>query len=194
MKIEAQTLQDIEVWGKFEPVFTEYVKDVLKEARLFPKFSPQRIRDAHGAWLSDLTRVDKNEPNLGDGLDHFKRCGHLAFWIRRMSPLVDVVDLTANIADAPGYDLTNQEIEFRGLLYAYGNEYLAFDFGYQFCRFYELRRGLADKLVLGPDYLITICHFLKYKTVSPHALYLIYKSLFAINPPRPKPDTPQVPT
>lgn len=96
-----------------------------------------------------------------------------------MSPLVDVIDLREDIADSPGYDLTKKQSEFRELLFAYANEYLAFDFGYQFCRFYELGKGRAESLNLGDDYYRTMCHFLKYKTVSPHALFLIYKSLFA---------------
>ena len=28
------------------------------------------------------------------------------------------------------------------------------------------------------EYIESVCHFLKFKQVSPHALYLIYKSLF----------------
>jgi hypothetical protein len=31
---------------------------------------------------------------------------------------------------------------------------------------------------LSVDYYRTVCHFLKYKTVSPHGIFLLYKSLF----------------
>ena len=137
---------------------------------------------AHGAWLSDLKRVNDHEPQLGGGLDHFKRRGHFAFWVRRMSPVVEAIDSTKNIADAEGYPLSVDEIAFRDLLFGYSNEYLAFDLGFQFCRYYEIGKtggsARAQSLVLSEDYIRMACHFLKYKNVSPHSLYLIYKSLF----------------
>ena len=100
-----------------------------------------------------------------------------------MGPVVEAVDLTRSIADAPGYDLSPDEIAFRDLLFGYSNEYLAFDLGFQFCRYYEMENGSprAAALVLDEDYIRTTCHFLKYKTVSPHALYLIYKSIFLVS-------------
>ena len=71
---------------------------------------------------------------------------------------------------------------FRGLLLPYANEYLAFDFGFQIVKFYELGKEggskRANEMALSRDYYKTVCHFLKYKTVSPHALNLIYRSLF----------------
>ena len=80
--------------------------------------------------------------------------------------------------------MTTDESAFRDLLFGYCNEYLAFDLGYQFCRYYEINKAggsqRATTLILDEDYLRTTCHFLKYKQVSPHALYLLYKSLFLI--------------
>ena len=99
-----------------------------------------------------------------------------------MSPIVEAIDLTQNEADAPGYPISRDEEAFRDLLFGYHNEYMAFEIGYQFCRFYELSDPMpsqrADSLILTDDYYKTMCHFLKYKTVSPHAMFLIYKSLF----------------
>jgi hypothetical protein len=106
----------------------------------------------------------------------------MAFWLRRVSPVVEAIDLTSNPQDALGYPLSEDELAFRDLLFGYCNEYLAFDLGFQFCRYYEIaKKGnsrRADGLILSEDYLRTTCHFLKYKNVSPHALFLIYKSLF----------------
>lgn len=183
MHIEAGMLESIEEDGDvFMQVFSDYTVHVLHEARLFPKLSKLRVIEAHGAWRNDMHRVSGSEPELEEGLDHFKRCGHLTFWIRRMSPVVEAYDLTAGVADAPGMPITEDEQAFRDLLFGYCNEYLAFDFGFQFCRFYEMNKNgrspRAEGLALDEDYIRTVCHFLKYKSVSPHAIFLIYKSLF----------------
>lgn len=182
MRITKDTLPDMRNVRAFMGTYTSYVTETLGEARLFPKFAPQRVVEAHGAWKEDLTRVSDHEPNLENGLDHFKQCGHLIFWVRRMSPLVEAIDLTENIADAPGLPLTDTETRFRNLLFGYANEYLAFDLGFQICKFYEINKpgssAHAEGLVLSHDYYQTMCHFLKYKNVSPHAMYLILKSLF----------------
>jgi len=182
MDIKAGDLEAIEDEATFVRFYTDYVQHVFHQARLYPRLSKPRVIEAHGAWLSDLKRVNDHEPQLGEGLDHFKRAGHLAFWVRRMGPVVEAVDTTQNFADAPGYDLSSDEQAFRDLLFGYANEYVAFDLGYQFCRYYELNKAggsaRANSLILTEDCIRTNCHFLKYKQVSPHALYLIFKSLF----------------
>lgn len=187
MFITANTLPEMATANGFVANYTTFVIDAMKAARLYPRFSIQRLVEAQGAWQNDLSRVGAHEPNLEDGLDHFKQCGHLAFWIRRMSPLIEAADLTQNAADPPGYDVSEGEQEFRNLLFAYANEYLAFDLGFQICKYYESNKAGAPEasarakaLVLDHDYYKTMCHFLKYKTVSPHAMFLIYKSLFAV--------------
>lgn len=183
MRIDKNTLPDLEKRDVFSGTYIGYVVETLGHARLFPKFAAQRVIEAHGAWLSDLRRVGDHEPQLDDGLDHFKRCGHLAFWIRRMSPMVEVIDLTENVADAPGHPVTDAENAFRDLLFGYANEYLAFDFGFQICKFYEMYKPggsvRASNFTPSMEYIQGTCQFLKYKTVSPHAMFLIYKSLFA---------------
>jgi len=156
---------------------------VIDPARLFPHLSKPRIYEAHGAWLMDLKRVGEHEKNLVNGLDHFKRCGHLAFWLRRMSPVVEFMDLDFGKDELP---MTQPEKDFRGLLLGYCNEYLAFDFGFQICKYYEVHHktkasGRAAELLLSQKYYQTTCHFLKYKTASPHALQLNFKSLFYYN-------------
>ena len=87
-----------------------------------------------------------------------------------------------NLGDAEGYPLTVDEKEFRKLLLGYSNEYLAFDYSYQICKFYELGKdGGSDRaanLIPPREYYVTACQFMKYKNVSPHALHLVLKSLF----------------
>lgn len=180
MDIKAGDLEAIEDEETFVHFFVDYAQSVMQHARLYPRLSKPRVVEAHGAWLNDLKRVTDRE-RLEEGLDHFKRSGHLAFWVRRMGPVVETVE-TISYQDSPGYELSGDEKAFRDLLFGYCNEYLAFDLGFQFCRYYETGKAggseRANTLVLGEDYLKTTCHFLKYKNVSPHALFLIYKSLF----------------
>lgn len=182
MKITKDTLPSLHDVNAFLTLYPEFCCTVLDAARLAPHFAPLRLVEAHGAWVNDMNRVEEREEQLQDGLDHFKQCGHLAFWLRRMSPVVEAIDTTQNLADAEGLPVTSNEEAFRNLLFGYLNEYLAFDFCYQICRFYE--SGLSggqervNSRVLSADYYRTMCHFLKYKTVSPHSLFLIYKSIF----------------
>lgn len=167
----------------FVEKFGEYAGDVLRTCRLHPVASTPRIIEAYGAWKNDLLRVGEHEPKLNDGLDHFKQCGHLAFWLRRLSPIVESYDTLQNLGDSQGYPLNDDEKAFRKLLLGYVNEYLAFDYGYQICKYYEIGQegGSERAQSLAPDreYYQTMCQFLKYKNVSPHAMHLIYKSLFA---------------
>jgi hypothetical protein len=106
-----------------------------------------------------------------NGLDHFKQCGHLAFWVRRLSPVVEFSDLDFGDSEMP---VKPKEKALRDLLKGYVNEYLAFDFGYHLCRYYEARHkekpsSRASRLALSPDYYQMISHFMKFKNVSPHA-------------------------
>jgi len=97
-----------------------------------------------------------------------------------MSPIVEAHDNLKNLGDAEGYPLSDDEIAFRRLLLGYCNEYLAFDYGFQICKYYELATGStrAESVAPSRQYYQATCQFLKYKNVSPHAMHLIYKSLF----------------
>ena len=66
-------------------------------------------------------------------------------------------------------------------MFNYSAEYLAFELGLRICRFFS-EYGEIDKVAIpdpSPDYFKAVCYFLKYKQVSPHALVIIYESLFA---------------
>jgi hypothetical protein len=183
MLINEKTLEAIKVEDVFCREFTNFALAACSPARLYPKFSRPRLDEAHGSWLADLKRVKENERHLVNGLDHFKQCGHLAFWVRRLSPVVEFADLDFGDSEMP---MKPKEKALRNLLKGYVNEYLAFDFGYQLCRYYEARHkekpsGRAEHLGLSPDYYQMISHFMKFKNVSPHAVHLVYKSLFYYN-------------
>jgi hypothetical protein len=164
--------------SEFVRIFQGFAHSVLNKARFEPVLSKVRLFEVRGAWKNDVSRVGTHEPNLGvglDGLDHFKHAGLLAFWLRRFAPLIECNDITQNFSDSSGYPLTDFEIEFRKILAGYANEYLAFDFGFQIVKFYEIGLGSqrAINLRIDRDYYETMCHHLKYKSTSPHAMHLI---------------------
>ncbi len=183
MKIDGSTLETItgdkKAFGNF---FSEYAMVTLDQARLMPRLAATRLADVHGAWCHDMKRVGDHEPHIEEGLDHFKRAAHLAFWLRRFAPVVEAVDLTLNLGDSEGYPVSKDEQEFRDLLYGYVNEYLAFDLAVSFCCYYESHRTEnpvdLSGFKLDREYIAMVCNFLKYKSVSPHSLTVILKSLF----------------
>lgn len=179
MEVDVDTLPSMEDFDRFRATFEEFAKATCLGACLFPTISLPRLRDAHHAWRDDLSRVEARESNLSAGLDHFKQCGHLTYWLRRCGPVVEFEDIAALWEEAGG--LYKDEEELRDLLRKYGNEYMAFDIGLQICQYYELERtdgkGLENPPIITLEYLIDLCHFLKFKHVSPHSIYLIFRSL-----------------
>lgn len=180
MLFDGDILPSMAQFPAFDKTFRNYAKGEAWAALLGPVFSPRRLYDAHFAWRSDLERMGDREAELDGEPDHYKQAGLLAFWLRRESPVVEFNDLQQTIGEEGG--LYPSEEEKRDLLTKYGSEYLAFDFGFQLCQYYvsaELDGGIDDAApAVTREYLQDICYFLKFKHVSPHSLYLIYRSLF----------------
>lgn len=179
MMINADTLKAIHDDGfEFGKFFVQYVEGAFAKAALKPTISVQRLHEAHGAWRNDLDRVGTNEKNLDEGLDHFKQAGHLAFWLRRFCPITDA------LCSLDGASPSVDNERWRKFLFSYSNEYIAFLIGFNISQFYErfksslVENPRAFEVSVRGEYMNMICHFLKYKTVSPHALTVIYKSLF----------------
>lgn len=77
----------------------------------------------------------------------------------------------------------DEYLKHRKRLYSYANEYLAFDFGFRLAKAYEIERqkerGNATFKVVDPgaEFIDDFCYFLKFKSVSPHAVFFIYRAL-----------------
>ncbi len=147
---------------------------------ILPRISPSALVDAHGQWVTDLKRVKNFE--LGDRSepDHFKQAGHLTYWLRRSQPVYDVkMEASGTPPNFHGNPLA--EI-FHRLIMVAPNEYLAFDLGYRIVLLHECYSQDPPKseseFALTDDYIVTMVQFLRNKNVSPHALFLIFKSLF----------------
>ena len=180
MAIEIATSDLVKIDGDsahFVAFIRRFANDCFDPARLLPIFSEPRLIDAHREWVRDLKRIGDHEPELSDGLNHYKRCGHLAFWVRRASPVVEANDFEGNMTDP--LPMTDRQKKFRKFLEGYSNEYLAFELGFQFCLRFEIeQKSPRAGLRIDDDYIRTICYFMKFKNVSPPSMSLIYKSLF----------------
>ena len=151
------------------------------QACLYPVISSSALNDVHACYMDDITRLSKmlTEP------DHFKRAGIMAYWLRRHNP---VFKFQKGDGPPPIKPSKNQDLDHvTDLLIEYGHVYLAFAAGYKICAFFESERSVIPEP--DKDYIDSICYLMKYKSISPHALGFIYRSLF-FGRPKPPPFTP----
>lgn len=170
--------------GGFDNVF-ERIKDeeefcrfvgtffaaMSKVANLKPEFSPLFAHEAWEAYCGDVDRMQISMPN-GKQPDHFKRCGCLAYWLRRNSPVIRWHE------DPPSIARESPLKEWRTLFEKCGNAFLAFALGYHICHYYEAQKGNAPRRKPDLDYLEDMCYVMKRKNLSPHAMGMVYRSLF----------------
>lgn len=217
--------------------FETHVKGILEPIGIRATVSTHRIAEAFQAWKNDLERNKEfNFKKRDTSPDHFKSAAHLTYWIRRLSPIVNLatsfgesgenlnnnpqcqgesegggmysidgmIDMELDVVKSEnavqtltelkkehlvinrlnqtqkGVTVTAEEIiAQRRRIFGYANEFVAFDYGYRQCMKYEKLRLTFTGPSFWPDieFIDTICYFLKFKNVSPHAIVLIYKSL-----------------
>ena len=134
-----------------------------------PKMSESAIEDAYSCYMEDIARMDSKMPTQPD---HFKRAGIIAYWLRRHAPVFGF-KLCDDMASKKQKRIQEE------LLIEYGHVYLAFAFGYKLCLFF-VREDTGGKTMpeLDLKYIQSICYLMKYKSISPHSLGFIYRSLF----------------
>jgi len=150
--------------------------------------------ETHGFWTGDLERVLNHGIDNSENLDFYKQVGFLAYWLRRRAVIgFRELNDSENFSDPIKLKDHINTLPSRMNFYArYYNEYSAFIFGTQLCMNYWINRlrknpeyseeqikvyieNTARKIkVFSNDASV----LLKHKSVSPHALYLIYKALF----------------
>ena len=138
---------------------------------LEPHYSPDLLYDAWQSYMWDIDRLDGNMPTVPD---HFKHCGYLAYWLQRHSPV------TGWEAVRDAHKITKEEDAARDLIFSAGRAYHAFSLGYRICFFFEKNKESEIRLPrpINADYIRHISYYMKYKNVSPHAMGLVYRSLF----------------
>ena len=177
--IDRAILQNIrkneEKFGEF--VCAEFTHDA-RYAALVPQYSDDLMHDAYQSYLWDIKRL---EDNMDTKPDHFKICGYLAYWLRRNSPVVR----WDNQDGVSRHGIDQDTKKTADLIFEFGRSFHAFMIGYRVCWFFEhnkeatlpetVRRPLPT---IDEDYIRVICYAMKYKNASPHAMGLIYRSLF----------------
>ncbi|ABD88962.1 hypothetical protein [Rhodopseudomonas palustris] len=155
--------------------------DIAKRHLCELRISPTRLEEARLLWKRDTGRIDI----LGDTIpDHFKQAGFLAYWLRRR---MVVGWWQRNLVDHAS------EEQDKFLLSV--NEVCAFFVGLRLCVYFEMKSQIDENdhighalqdINLGSDLKFDVATLLKHKNVSPHALYLIYRTLFydLSKPPR----------
>ena len=186
----------------------------LRDICLSSTISRQRIHDVFGAWREDLGRgKDRNFREAGISPGHVKAAAFLTYWLRREAPIVDVVmsdgqysELTLLSSELNGEDDSTftevpearlkeiklstgislaELLENRQRVFAYGNELLAFTFGFSLAKRYEEQRLKEHKQIMEiamppMDFVDDICCLFKFKSVSPHAVDFIYRALLMV--------------
>lgn len=169
---------------KFAGLVASHFGDVLGNYLLGASVDQARLQEAFHYWISDLNRVGDREYD-GDHAnpDHFKHAAHLAYWLRRSKPVIDVFQTEEfpSGADLSAADAYSAEHAF---LRKYSNEYLAFDLGYHLALFYEVNavnstKRVGSYIIRDWEYFETVCYVLNSKNVSPHALNVVYRTVFA---------------
>jgi hypothetical protein len=130
----------------------------------------------------EITKTDsgiekKTKPN------EFKQAGFLAYWLRRRM-VVERARRTKTFSAKESKRIQNEFLKN-------SSEAVAFIIGLRLCTYYRLRPSSAASvpfnLVLKDatpsfSYIMDAVNLMKNKNVSPHALYLIYNSLFRADP------------
>lgn len=163
-------IQDEAEFSRF--VLSEFEYEASQGA-LKPICVPDLMHDAYQSYLWDIERLDGNMPRSSSP-NHFKSCGYLAYWLRRNSPIMmwEETEKKENLSDEQKF--------YRDVTFELGRAYHAFKLGYGICRHFEMHQGSSSKsqFLIDMDYIKTICYLMKYKNVSPHAMGVIYRSLF----------------
>lgn len=135
------------------------------------ELSKKRVRQAHGYYLRDAERFRNYGIEGNSDLDHFKHAGILAYWLRRRMIINTVI-----FEKHPS--LPDEKMPFpvqEDFSEEYENEYCAFLFGLKICSHYE---GKATHDNIANTFARDITTVMRHKNVSPHALIMIYRSLF----------------
>lgn len=112
-------------------------------------------------YLEDMDCYDRysdiGEPNV------FKRLGHLAFWIRKLKPIKTVTPADAS----PIVPVINEAI---ALLIAF-----------LYCDYSPDNPRVSYSIVLSDNQWRDVMGYLRYKSVSPHSMWMILSSIYVTN-------------
>ena len=148
-----------------------YEFEASKVAALNFSLSDPELGEAHSRYLSDIAHAEKE---MKPSPSHFTHAGFIVYWLSRFNPVYDW-----GLGDNKKYDPSNREKKARNFLTDYGHVYLAFGLGFRICLGFEIEKGDNTPLpVPDESYVNGACYLMKYKSIPPHAIGFIYRSLF----------------
>ncbi len=136
--------------------------------------SPSALWDVHQRITKDIERLSESIEGFKPP-DHFKRAGYIAYWLRRYRPVIKWDD------QHKGKNLSPEVEISRKFFNNYIHEYLAFNTGYLVSLSYVMNSADSDGKIphiIDARYFNDVCYLMKYKSISPHAMNMIYRSLF----------------
>ena len=157
-----------EVW--FHRTISRAFSEVARRYGCDVQLSADRLNEARLMWIAE---ADKFRVRGGGPADQFKQAGLLAYWLRRRI-VIKHKEETGVPSPLPNEDFLH-----------YGNEICSFMVGFRICLFFETaRKSSSERLAelasihLDPEFLRDVAVVFYEKNVSPHAVYMIYRSLF----------------
>lgn len=151
-----------------------------------------KIKESYALWQEDVDRVLSHAIQNSDSLCEYKHAGFISYWLRRRQIITNI-----NIDSSEHSKTISLEEHFESLpnsmkTYAqFYNELSAFRLGLRISFHYfiiklkdigsskeeiESKINIIAKRVKEIEVDMSV--FLKQKNISPHALYLIYKTIF----------------
>lgn len=174
--IEKDVFNNIETEDGFGELVKHGFDEDAHDAFLKLEYSVGLLHDAYQSYRWDTQRLDKNMPN-SESPSHFKLSGCLAYWLRRNSPIENWKTTEEE------HRITDDAKGLRKFISDYGRVYHPFMLGYRICWSFERNKEDGSPFLsttINANYINTVCYYMKYKSVSPHALGLIYQSLFFV--------------
>ena len=155
-------------WEFFYEIISDEIDLIASHFGCQAEISEIKLLDAQSFWLHDLKSLRVTE---SEEPDHFKHAGWLCHWLRKKSIISRLTIF--------------QEDRLTDVFAENFNEYTAFAIGLKLVIFLECcERGLSDAAIAKstasagiPTLIRDVAVYLSHKNVSPHAIYLIYKSL-----------------
>lgn len=144
-----------------------------------PYLNDARLFDAWDAYRHDRKHALDSLPKGNKEPDNFKSSGILAYWLRRTAP---VYDLRYPFGAKEPSVSDSTTLMTRELIEAFPSEFAAFNFGMYICSSFQTENKKNPTVPAIEDnnynYYWDICYLLKRKSLSPHSLGMIYRSLF----------------
>ncbi|WP_142252692.1 hypothetical protein [Bradyrhizobium sp. UNPF46] len=135
------------------------------------QLSKRRIREARELWLNEIQNM---KISGGGEPDHFKQAGFLVYWLRRRIVISIVREGTGFVGTARQRVFLERP-----------NETCAFLLGFRICLYFVAskragpeREEYLSSIALDEAFVNEASILLFEKQLSPHAMYLIYRSLF----------------